>query len=127
MRKVAKEKKCKIVYTGSYAYIAKDVKTIYDAGVEDFLSLIDHAEAVVTNSFHGTAFSIIYEKQFLSARVATTGSRAESLLNLLGLNSQYVLDVNERFSLQIDYTKVNSILLEERKKSLDYLKSICLH
>lgn len=124
--KVAKEKNCKIVYTGSYAYTAKDVQTIYDAGVEDFLSLIDHAEAVVTNSFHGTAFSIIYEKPFLSVRVATTGSRAESLLDLLGLNSQYISNVSEEYSLQIDYVKVNTILSEKRNKSLDYLKSICL-
>jgi len=125
-RKVAKEKNCKIVYTGSYAYSAKDVKTIYDAGVEDFLSLIDHAEAVVTNSFHGTAFSVIYEKPFLSAKVATTGSRAESLLSLLGLKSQYITSECEEYSLHIDYAKVNTILSEERKKSLDYLKSICL-
>lgn len=125
-RKVSKEKNCRIVYTGSYAYSAKDVKTIYDAGVEDFLSLIDHAEAVVTNSFHGTAFSVIYEKPFLSAKVATTGSRAESLLSLLGLKSQYISNMDEDFSLQIDYAKANTILSKERDKSLDYLKSICL-
>lgn len=125
-RKVSKEKNCRIVYTGSYAYSAKDVKTIYDAGVEDFLSLIDHAEAVVTNSFHGTAFSIIYEKPFLSAKIATTGSRAESLLSLLDLKSQYISNMDEDFSLQIDYAKANTILSKERDKSLDYLKSICL-
>jgi len=125
-RKVSKEKNCRIVYTGSYAYSAKDVKTIYDAGVEDFLSLIDHAEAVVTNSFHGTAFSVIYEKPFLSAKVATTGSRAESLLSLLDLKSQYISNMDEDFSLQIDYAKANTILSKERDKSLDYLKSICL-
>lgn len=125
-RKVSKEKNCRIVYTGSYAYSAKNVKTIYDAGVEDFLSLIDHAEAVVTNSFHGTAFSVIYEKPFLSAKVATTGSRAESLLSLLGLKSQYISNMDEDFSLQIDYAKANTILSKERDKSLDYLKSICL-
>lgn len=124
-RKVAKEKQCKIVYTGLYAYRAKDVQTVFDAGLEDFLSYIDHAEAVITNSFHGTAFSIIYEKPFLSAKVATTGSRAESLLTLLNLKSQYVENVHEDYSLEIDYSTVNKTLCEERKKSLEYLKSVC--
>jgi hypothetical protein len=124
-RRVAKEKKYKIVYTGSYAYRAKDVQTIYDAGVEDFLSYIDHAEAVITNSFHGTAFSIIYEKPFLSVKVATTGSRAESLLTLLNLKSQYIEDVHRYYTLNIDYSKVNAILTKEREKSLEYIKTIC--
>ena len=124
-RKAAKEKQCKIVYTGSYAYRAPDVQTIFDAGVEDFLSLVDYAEAVITNSFHGTAFSIIYEKPFLSAKVATTGSRAESLLSLLDLKSQYVDDINKDYTLNVDYTKVNACLENERKKSLGYLKTIC--
>lgn len=124
-RRVAEEKKCKIVYTGSYAYRAKDVQTIYDAGVEDFLSYIDHAEAVITNSFHGTAFSVIYEKPFLSVKVATTGSRAESLLSLLSLKSQYIEDVHSDYNLNIDYSKVNAILKKEREKSLEYIKTIC--
>lgn len=124
-RRVAKEKNCKIVYTGSYAYRAKDVQTIFDAGIEDFLSYIDHSEAVITNSFHGTAFSVIYEKPFLSAKVASTGSRADSLLTLLGLRSQYVEDVKKEYSLDIDYSKVNILLEKERTKSWDYLKAIC--
>lgn len=124
-KKVAKEKKCKIVYTGSYAYRSKDVQTIYNAGIEDFLSYIDHSEAVITNSFHGTAFSIVYEKQFLSVKVATTGSRVESLLTLLNLKTQYLDDVQKDYSLNIDYSKVNEILTKERERSLRYIKTIC--
>lgn len=124
-RRVAKERKCKIVYTGSYACHANDIHTIYNAGAEDFLSYIDHAEAIVTNSFHGTAFSIIYEKQFLSVKVATTGSRAESLLTILDLKSQFIVDPNGDYSLKVDYTKVNDVLKQEREKSLEYLNNIC--
>lgn len=124
-RKVAKELHCKIVYTGLDAYNVNDIQTVYDAGVEDFLSYIDYADAVVTNSFHGTAFSIIYEKPFLSVKVTTTGSRAESLLSLLGLQSQYIKDTSRGYSLQIDYTSVNKTLKEARGRSLEYLRSIC--
>lgn len=124
-KRIAKEKHCKIVYTGLYSYNDDDIKTIYDAGIEDFLSYIDHADAVVTNSFHGTVFSVLFEKPFLSIKVATTGSRAESLLHLLGLDSQYIKGSEANFSLAIDYLRVKPLLDFERNKSLKYLKTIC--
>ena len=124
-RKIAKEKHCKILYTGLYSYNDDNIRTIYDAGIEDFLSYIDHAEAVVTNSFHGTVFSVLFEKPFLSIKVATTGSRAESMLHLLGLDSQYIKDSDANYSLSIDYSRVKPLLEQERNKSLAYLKSIC--
>lgn len=124
-RKVAKEKECKIVYIGLYSCSEEGVECIYDAGVEDFLSYILYAEAVVTNSFHGTVYSILMEKPFLSIKINTTGSRVESLLELLGLKSQHISNVTDPYSLSIDYTRVNSILSLEREKSLDYLRKIC--
>lgn len=46
-------------------------KRVMDIGPKQFLWLMDHAEAVVTSSFHGTAFSVIFNKRFyqLSIRV----------------------------------------------------------
>lgn len=124
-RKIAKEKGCQIIFTGQFADKFKGVKTICNAGIEEFLSYIDHAEVVVTNSFHGTVFSILFGKPFLSVKLASTGSRAESLLNLLGLESQLVEDAENGYSLNINYSNVYTILDKEREKSLNYLKSIC--
>ena len=124
-RTIAKEKKCKVVFTGTYSYKYEGVQTICDAGVEDFLSYIDNAEAIVTNSFHGTVFSILYEKPFVSVKIASTGSRAESLLRLLHLDSQLIESTQQEFSIDVDYSNTQKILIDERKKSLEYLQSIC--
>ena len=54
----------------------------------DFLALLDNAEYVLTNSFHGTAFSIIFEKQFLTCTAVGTNQRIMSLLQKAGLENR---------------------------------------
>ena len=103
------------------------VKTIYDAGIEDFLSYIANAEAVITNSFHGTVFSILFQKQFVSVKIASTSSRAENLLNLVGLEDRFVND-DEIVSVMdkpIDYPKALARLDTARQDSLCYIHDIC--
>lgn len=124
-RRVAKEKHCKIIYTGLLADNYKGVTTVCDAGVEEFLSYIDNAEVIIANSFHGTAFSVLFEKPFLSVKVASTSSRVESFLGMVGLMSQYVEDINQDYSLSVDFTNARRILEKERRKSLNYIQSIC--
>ncbi len=124
-KRVAREKNCKIIYTGLLANRYKGVETICNAGIPEFLSYIDHAEAVVTNSFHGTVFSVLFEKPFLSVKVASTSSRVESFLEMTGLTSQYVEDVDKPVSLSVDFSNAIQILEKERNKSLNYLRSIC--
>ena len=124
-KRVAAEKHCRVIYTGVLASDFDGVTTVCDAGIEDFLSYIDNAEVVVTNSFHGTVFSILFEKPFLSVKLASTSSRVENLLNMTGLASQLVEGTVKTYNLTVDYTDVQRVLTEERQKSLDYLKSIC--
>lgn len=124
-KKIALEKGYKIYYTGLCGAHTKDIHTIYDAGVEDFLSLILNAELVLTNSFHGTVFSVLFEKPFLSVNIASSGSRIESLLSKLELTSQLVNDIDCSYSLEIDYSTSNDILAKERARSLEYLKNVC--
>ena len=61
-------------------------------GPGEFLWLFAHAEAVVTNSFHGTVFSIVNRKPFyfVTPRGMTNAGRIESLLSSLGLNDRNV-------------------------------------
>lgn len=124
-RRIAKEKQCKIIYTGLLADNYKGVNTVCDAGIAEFLSYIDNAEVVITNSFHGTAFSVLFESPFLSVKVESTSSRVESFLGMTGLMSQYVSDVNNPYSLNVDFTDALQILERKRVVSLEYLKSIC--
>ena len=123
-KRVAKEKGYKVIYTGLLADHYQGVETVCDAGIPEFLSYIDHAAAVVVNSFHGTVFSVLFEKPFLSVKVSSTSSRVESFLEMIGLMPQYVEDVNGAYSLNPDFSAALKILEKERDKSLEYLKSI---
>ena len=62
---------------------------VFDAGPREFLGLFRHASAVVTNSFHGAAFSLQFQKDFFTSmspreRAEPTFSRIYSLLSRLG-------------------------------------------
>ena len=99
---------------------------------EDFLSLIRYAEYVVTNSFHGTAFSIIFEKKFFSIRseVGTDPNKIDArlynILNYLGLQERYLF-LNEFMKFDIDkpvsYKEVNRKREEQIIESVDFLKN----
>lgn len=96
--------------------------------VEEWLEKIYNAEFVITDSFHGTVFSILFNKQFIVIGNKERGNtRIESILNLLGLEMRFTQgDISEVRTLlqnQIDYTAVNQKLDEKRKESLSYLKS----
>ena len=77
--------KCRII-SGSpkWLRLSGDVKTVSGYGPDRFLSLIKNSECVITNSFHGTAFSIIYQKDFITVPHSTRGKRMEDLLQKLG-------------------------------------------
>lgn len=125
-KQVAKKHGYKVIYTGLYANKMTGVATICDAGIEDFLSYIDNAETVITNSFHGTVFSVLFNKPFLSVKLETTSSRVESFLSMTGLESRLVeTPFQENIIPEVDYQKAEHILENERKKSLDYLATIC--
>ena len=62
----AKRNNCEIVIVQSSLKNADGAKVVRDASPGEFLWLIDNAQCVVTNSFHGTAFSILFGKEFYS-------------------------------------------------------------
>ena len=90
----------------------------------DFLSLFYYAEFVVTNSFHGLAFSINLEKQFLIVPRNHYNSRIESLLRLCHLTERqvYNLDEAQRISKEIiEFQSVFSILEKERENAQKFI------
>ncbi len=96
----------------------------YDAGVEDFLSLIKNAEYVATNSFHGTSFSIIFGKKFMVFNDKKNGaSRINSLLELCGISDRQVdSDDNcDKMFAEIQYADVYEKLNSAVKESKDFL------
>lgn len=103
----------------------------YDIGPDKWLNLIKNAEYVCTDSFHCTAFSIIYNKQFFdfkrysSKNKNSTNSRIDSLLKLLEINKNRILTGNENaldvLNFNIDYEEVNKKLSEVSKASGEWL------
>lgn len=122
---IAKDKKLKIVtFSWDWRKDKMADKTVRYANPGDFLSLMHYATYVITNSFHGTAFSINLNKQFSVFMPSAFSTRISSIIDLCGLRSRMVL---ERFSIEqskefIDYTVVNKVLDTERKKSIEFLK-----
>ena len=94
-----------------------------DAGIEEWLGLFLNAEFVFTNSFHGTAFSINFNKQFnveLPPARIQAGSRVKDILKIFDLEKQ-VIENGETKSNIINYELVNRILDTERVKSRRFL------
>lgn len=98
----------------------------------EVLSKFSNAECIFTDTFHGTIFSIINEKPFISfireGHGNTYGNQEKlgDLLYSLGLQERIYNDgedVLTKMYQPIDYLKVNNMLNEERKKALDYLYS----
>ena len=100
-------------------------KVIKSAGPQEWVELFYNAAFVVTDSFHGTAFSINFNKQFYSFAKNERASRITDLLNTLGLQNRLnpILEtVNP--STKIDYVSAKEKLDEERKKSIAFIEKI---
>ena len=90
----------------------------------EFLGLVQNAEIVVTTSFHGTAFSIIFEKQFYALGMGNKAERAKTLLRLLGISNHYLENIESvDFSQKIDYKIVMNKLQENISQSVAFLRN----
>ena len=99
---------------------------LFDAASDDFVNLIRGAEYVLTDSFHGSVFSILNEKLFCTFNRFNNGtgsrnSRIDSLCQQLNLESRRYDGDIFKVQTQIDYNKVNHLREERRKESLQYL------
>lgn len=101
-------------------------RCVRDASPLEWLSLIKNAECVVTNSFHGLAFSINFEKEFYTEirdNEAKNSSRLFSLLNILGLSNRNISS-SDFVGGPIDYAKVTDKLDSYRAVSCNYISRI---
>lgn len=93
---------------------------IFDAGPSEFLTYIRDAKMVVTNSFHGTVFSILFQKKFYS--VYKENGRIDNLLSFLGLEERHITEERQiQLEKEIDYGQSDKGLREYRQQSVDFL------
>lgn len=96
-------------------------------GPNEFLGYIANAEYVITNSFHGSVFSILFNKQFFTILHSSRGLRIKNLLEILLLEKRIVMSIEvlcENFENLIDYEPINAKIAELRQEGLNYLKGI---
>ncbi|MCM1144083.1 MAG: 2-succinyl-5-enolpyruvyl-6-hydroxy-3-cyclohexene-1-carboxylic-acid synthase [Blautia sp.] len=96
--------------------------------IEDLLKAYSGATYVITDSFHGTAFSILYQKPFISIGNYNRGyERFSDLLGRLKLMARLVVDpqnipLDENLFKPIDYTETNEIVSGEAKKTVEWIR-----
>ena len=126
VNKVAKAKGLKVVYVKSRLENRYNNATYVESPkVEDWLSLFRYAKYVVTDSFHGTLFSIIYHKEFVDIYPPNFSARLESILCLLGLENRHVKDFGsvDWCECPIDYGKVDLIVERMRDETMAFLRN----
>lgn len=95
---------------------------------KDFLKAFSDAEFVITDSFHGTCFSIIFERKFISISNGVRGrERFNDILGRFNLLERLIYDIsnfswNQKYLNEINYKSINNIIEEGRKQSIEWIK-----
>ena len=94
--------------------------------IGQWLNIIRNAKYVITDSFHGTVFSMIFERQFVTLTTDFRGNdRIDTLMKLVGRNrlvpASQIIDERIHFARQLDYTKINAKINVARRRGYDFL------
>lgn len=118
IKQVAKQNNLKVISLNHF------LCKFHNVTPAQFIYLIDHAELVCTNSFHGHALSIIMEKPFISlVGFSRTKSRIQNMLELLGITGRNWKEIADEDIFKMDYSQINKNLQTEREKSMQFLKN----
>ena len=106
-----------------------DIKP-FDVGPAEFVNLISNAEFVLTDSFHGTIFSLLYHKRFFtfsrfeSSSKGSTNSRVISLLEMMGVKEHHIKvtqTIDDCLKAEINFDLIDKKIDVFRQKSREYL------
>lgn len=124
---VSSEMNLPIYYINDRMFSKRGMRNLRNVSIYDFLYLFANAEYVITNSFHGLLFSVIFSKKFSIAYLpggAKVNSRIRDYLESFKLESRLIRDGNVIDILNIDYSKTRPIVTDHITNSLDYLEKI---
>lgn len=133
IRAVADRLQCSVVFYSDGMYLREAESAGFEArtGVlphDEFLEYVDKSRFVVTTSFHGTAFSVNLQKDFITVMnpAQTKDDRAFSLLKRLGLSTRALPAGSEwrevLEDLSVDYSESAKVLDKEISGSMDFLR-----
>ena len=125
---IAKQRGLKCININNKKYLYR--KIVWNRpSTEEWIRSIAKSSFVITPSFHGLAFSLIYKKQFIIvAEDFKRTTRITDLLEQLGLRDRFFTNVDDVLksnvlNTPIDYTIVSNKLEKLRNKSIDFLRS----
>ena len=128
--KIAKEKGLPVYHILTRPCHENNPNVLKGIGCQEFLYLIANCELLVTDSFHGTIFSINFQKNFVSfdkyVGASYDNGRLADVLKEFNLLDHYHIDTDFSYPSEIDYNKINSILETKRKDSIQYLQKVLL-
>ena len=98
----------------------------FSTNPSEFIYLIQNAELICTDSFHGNVFSIIFNKPYIiferNDNITNMNSRFVSLNNILKLPNRNYKSIKKEEIFNMDYTLINQNIEKEKEKSIEYLK-----
>ena len=103
-------------------------RQLFEVGMEEFFSLIKYADMVITDSFHATVFSTVFERPFwVFERTAKTkktemNSRIHELTQMLGLEER-IMKEEKDYTKEVDYKKAKELIKPYIELSRNYLKN----
>lgn len=107
--------------SGAVGMVVKNDMVVRDAGPREFVYLFGNAECVVTTSFHGTSFSLIFEKEFYPIVNPNAPSRMSNILTKVGVQPISESDTQFTRRNNIDWEHVRVVLEQERERSRQYI------
>lgn len=115
----------KIVIVAPTAYSKmKGDYVVNDAGPMELVKLIRDSKYVVSTSFHGIAFSIIFNKPFYAVFSAHAPGRIKNLLQIYELENKGISNIDSRLDNTYDFSRVNELIEQQRKSGIEYLSSL---
>lgn len=115
-----------IIQRRNRTLFANEIQSCFTNTPGEWLGLIENAEYVFTNSFHGTVFSLIYKKPFISMLHSGTGARTEDLLRSVGEESHLLYNIKDFNDFSQFYIKdpeaLDKKIAKLRESSLAFLK-----
>lgn len=125
LKKLSQERGLKIVRIFGRSTLSNSQKGITSASPEEFLSLVKNSSCVVTTSFHGTVFSLIFQKPFWTIKFGNhIDDRSHELLTSLSLQDRMIQCASDAClnESDLDYSVIQSLLSDYRSQSVAYLQ-----
>jgi len=126
-QEISKKMGLQIIEIGAFRSKYSNNKYLQNIRVEDFLSLIYYADFIITSSFHGTAFSILLNKEFISVESLIRGTRLKNIINIFGINERLILKednyILDNLLKPMDYKEINKLININSEKSRTFLKN----